>query len=240
VDKKAAVAALKQHYSGKRLLPKVFKDENHIEEVKGVYVPFWLFDADANAQIRYKASKTRHWSDSRYNFTETSYFSVVRAGDLGFERVPVDGSSKIDDTLMESLEPYNFADAVDFQTAYLAGYLADKYDVDAESSVERANERIKRSTEDAFRKTVEGYDTVIAETTTVQLQNGQAKYALYPVWMLNTTWNGQKYTFAMNGQTGKLVGDLPLDCGAYNKYLWLTAAIGAAAVFAVQYLFWLL
>ena len=240
LDKKAAIDALKKHYGGKKLLPKVFSSQNHIEEVKGIYVPFWLFNADANAQIRYKASKTRHWSDSRYNFTETSYFSVVRAGDLGFERVPVDGSSKIDDTLMESLEPYNFADAVDFQTAYLAGYLADKYDVDADASVERANERIKRSTEDAFRKTVDGYDTVIAETTNVQLQNGQAKYALYPVWILNTTWNGQKYTFAMNGQTGKLVGDLPMDQGAYNKYLWLTAAIGAAAVFAVQYLFWLL
>ena len=101
-------------------------------------------------------------------------------------------------------------------------------------------EMIKKSTEDAFRSTVDGYTSVIPETTNVQLQNGKAKYALYPVWILNTTWNGQKYTFAMNGQTGKLVGDLPMDKGAYNKYLWLTTAIGAAAVFAVQYLIWLL
>ncbi|MBO5127226.1 MAG: hypothetical protein J6D10_06615, partial [Clostridia bacterium] len=100
--------------------------------------------------------------------------------------------------------------------------------------------RIKRSTEDAFRSTVDGYTSVIAENTNVQLQNGQAKYALYPVWLLNTTWNGQKYTFAMNGQTGKLVGDLPMDKGAYNKYFAGTLAIGAAAVFALQYLFWLL
>jgi hypothetical protein len=146
----------------------------------------------------------------------------------------------MDDSLMESVEPFDISGAVDFQTAYLSGFLADKYDVDAEASIARANERIKRSTEDAFRATVTGYDIVTAETTNVQLQNGQAKYALYPVWILNTTWNGQKYTFAMNGQTGKLVGDLPLDRGAYNKYLWLTTAIGAAAVFAVQYLIWLL
>ena len=202
--------------------------------------PYTLFDADADAQIRYKATKLRRWSDSRYNYTETSFFSVVRGGSIGFERVPVDGSSKIDDTLMESLEPYNFADAVDFQTAYLAGYLADKYDVDADASINRANERIKKSTEDAFRNTVEGYTSVIPETTNVQLQNGKAKYALYPVWILNTTWNGQKYTFAMNGQTGKLVGDLPMDKGAYNKYLFMATAIGAAAAFAVQYLFWML
>ncbi len=239
-DKKAAVEALKKHYGGKRLLPKVFADQNHIDEVKGVYVPVWLFDADADANIRYKATQVRSWSDSSYNYTETSYFAVARGGKIGFERVPVDGSSKMDDTLMESIEPYDFADAVDFQTAYLAGYLADKYDVDSEQSVARANERIKKSTEDAFASTVQGYTSVVPEASSVSLQNGVAKYALYPVWLLNTSWNGQKYTFAMNGQTGKFVGDLPLDKGAYKKWLFGIAGVVSAVAFAVSYLMWLL
>ena len=240
LDKKAAVEALKKHYLGKRLLPKSFKDQNHIEEVKGVYVPFWLFDADADANIRYKATRVRSWSDSDYNYTETSYFSVTRAGQIGFERVPVDGSSKIDDTLMESIEPFNFKDAVDFQTAYLAGYLADRYDVSADDSIARANERVKRSTEDAFATTVEGYSTVMPVSTNISLSNGVAKYALYPVWLLNTTWNGEKYFFAMNGQTGKLVGDLPLDKAAYKKWLFGIAGAVTAAAFAISYLLWLL
>ena len=240
LDKKAAIDALKKHYGGKRLLPKVFSSQNHIEEVKGVYVPFWLFDADADAQIRYRATKVRSWSDSRYHYTETSFFNVTREGSIAFECVPVDGSSKMDDTLMESIEPYDFSGAVDFQTAYLAGYLADKYDVSAEMSIERANERIKNSTESAFAETVDGYTSVEAESTNIQLENGTAKYALYPVWLLNTTWNGQKYTFAMNGQTGKLVGDLPMDKDAYNKWFWGLLIGVTAAVYAVQYLFWLL
>ena len=154
--------------------------------------------------------------------------------------MPVDGSTKMDDALMESIEPYDFTGAVDFQTAYLAGFLADKYDVDSEQSIERANERIKKSTDNAFASTVQGYSTVIPESTSIRLQNGKAKYALYPVWLLNTTWNGKRYTFAMNGQTGKFVGDLPLDKGAYTKWLFgLTSLIGAA-VFAVSYLLWLL
>ena len=154
--------------------------------------------------------------------------------------MPVDGSTKMDDALMESIEPYDFSGAVDFQTAYLAGFLADKYDVDSEQSIERANERIKKSTENAFASTVQGYSTVIPESTSIRLQNGKAKYALYPVWLLNTTWNGQRYTFAMNGQTGKFIGDLPLDKSAYKKWLFgLTGLIGAA-VFAVSYLLWLL
>ena len=240
LDKKAAKAALQKHYGGKRLLPKAFKDQNHIDEVKGVYVPFWLFDTDANARIRYRATTIRHWEDSNYEYTETSHFSVFRGGSIGFERVPVDGSTKMEDDLMESIEPYNFGDAVDFQTAYLAGYLADKYDVSAEESIERANERIKRSTEKAFAETVDGYDTVTPEATNIQLNNGSAKYALYPVWLLNTTWNGQKFTFAMNGQTGKLVGDLPLDKGAYRKWLFGLTAICGAVAFGISYLMWLL
>ncbi len=240
VDKKAAIEALKKHYNGKPLLPKVFKDQNHIDEIKGVYVPFWLFDADADAHIRYKATRFRTWSDSQYRYTETSHYAVIRAGSLGFERVPVDGSSKLDDTLMEAIEPFDFSQAVDFQTAYLSGYLADKYDVDSEQSIDRANERIKKSTENAFASTVIGYNSVIPVSTNVQLQNGRAKYALYPVWLLNTSWNGQQFMFAMNGQTGKFVGNLPMDKSAFRKWLFgLTGAI-AAAVFAVSYLLWLL
>ena len=240
LDKKAAKAGFLKHLKGKRLLPKVFKTENHIDEIKGIYVPFWLFDSDVDANIRYRATRVRSWSDSRYNYTETRYFSVRRGGKIAFEKVPVDGSSKMADDLMESLEPFDFREAVDFQTAYLAGYLADKYDVTEHQSEERASQRIKTGTEDAFKSTVKGYSTVVPESSGVRLSNSRAKYALYPVWILNTTWNGEKYRFAMNGQTGKFVGNLPLDKGAYIKWLLgLTASI-SAAVFAVFYLLWLL
>ena len=240
VAKKDAIAALQNHYKGKLLLPKVFKDENHVKEVKGLYVPVWLFDTDADAYVRYKATKVRAWSDSDYNYTETSFFSVTRAGGIGFENVPVDGSIKMDDTLMESIEPYNIEEAVDFQTAYLAGYLADKYDVDAEASIGRANERIKHSTEDAFRDTVYGYSTVETVTSNINLINGRARYALYPVWILNTKWKDQTFTFGINGQTGKVAGDLPMDKSAFWK--WLLGVTGAvtAALFALNYLLWLL
>lgn len=217
-DKKAAKAALGKHIEGKKLLPNVFKEQNHIDEIKGIYVPVWLFDAESDARIIYKAQKKKRWSDNSFNYVETSYYSAVRAGKVSFELVPVDGSSKMQDELMESIEPYDFKDAVDFQTAYLSGYLADRYDVTAEESVERANQRIKQSTEDAFASTVKGYDSFNRESGNIKLNGGKAKYALYPVWILNTTWNGGKYTFAMNGQTGKFVGDLPIDNGKAAKY----------------------
>lgn len=233
LDKKAAKEGLYNHLKGKKLLPKVFKDKNHIDEIKGLYVPFWLFDADADANIRYKATKVNCYSDSEYDYTSTSFYSVRRAGEVLFEKIPVDGSTKMDDDLMESIEPYDFSEAVDFQTAYLAGYLADKYDVDENASVERANDRIRNSVEDEFKSTVRGYATVTAESTSVRLKNGEAKYALYPVWVLNTTWNGEKYTFAMNGQTGKFVGNLPMDKGIFWRYFSMIGVISAVVIYAI-------
>lgn len=132
LDKNDAKAAFKKHISGKRLLPKTFKDENHIYEIKGIYVPFWLFDAHADASVTYDAETVRTWSDSDYNYTETKYYKAYRSGYTDFAAIPVDGSQKMADDLMELIESYNLSEAVDFQTAYLAGYFADKYDVTAE------------------------------------------------------------------------------------------------------------
>lgn len=235
LDKKAAKAALKKHFEGKRLLPKAFKTESHLNEIKGIYVPFWLFDAKAQGEMRFKGTRVRVWSDRDFNYTDTSFYSVIRGGNVKFEKVPVDGSTRMPDDLMESLEPFDFSQAVDFNTAYLAGYLADKYDVDARTSEARANERIKKSTEDFLKTSVSGgYATLIPEHSYVNLKDSSAKYALYPVWLLTTTWKGENYLFAMNGQTGKFVGDLPVDKGAFWKWYGIWAAIIAVVSYLIQ------
>ncbi len=240
ITKEKAKAALKKHLRGKKLLPKVFAAENHLDEIKGVYVPFWLFDADTESYMRYKGTKVHFWSDSNYNYTQTNYFSLVRGGRLSFERVPVDGSTKMADELMESLEPYDFREAVDFETAYLAGYLADRYDVSAAESIERANQRIKQSVEEEFARTTEEFSGVRLENSSVRLGKNSAKYALYPVWLLATSWKNKNYIFAMNGQTGKFVGDLPMDKKLYFKWLFGIWGAAAVAVFLLLGAVWLL
>ena len=237
LDKKAAKEALMKHISTKKYVPKIFKDENHIDEIKGVYVPHWLFSCDAVTNAMYKAEKVRTWNDSKYRYTEISHFDIFRSGILGFDNVPVDGSSKMPDDLMESIEPFDLSQAVDFNTAYLAGYLADKYDVTAEDSISKANERIKSSAVEAVRNTVKGYSSVTIVSANMNVSNGNYKYALYPVWLLNTSWNGEKYTFAMNGQTGRIVGDLPVDKAA----IWKARAIMTGIIGAIGYgLCWLI
>ena len=107
---------------------------------------------------------------------------------------------------MESLEPFDFSEAVDFSMAYLSGYLADKYDVSSDECNERANERVKRSSDLVLQSTVQGYDSVVPENVSVQFSGGRKHYALYPVWILNTTWNGEKYTLS----TGRSPTNLPV------------------------------
>lgn len=234
LDKAAAKAALKNHLKGKPLLPKTFKTENRLEQLQGVYVPFWLYDADADADIRYRATRISAWSDSKYNYVKTSYYSIHRAGSLGFNSVPVDGSKKMDNALMESLEPFDMTQAVDFQTAYLAGYLADKYDISADDCAARANQRIKTSTENAFLETVVGYNSVFPQASSVQLKNSKVSYALLPVWVLNTKYRGKDYIFAMNGQTGKFVGNLPINWGAFWGWFLGIAGVAAAIAFGIS------
>ena len=118
---------------------------------------------------------------------------------------------------------------MDFQTAYLAGYLADKYDVTAEDCKVRANDRIRTATEDAFASTTAGYATVFPENTNIHLKDSRVRYALLPVWMLTTRYQDKLYTFAMNGQTGKMVGNLPIDWKLFWTYL-LTIGLGSGAL----------
>ena len=227
LDKKSAKEKYLSFIGNRFFLPKDFKDKNHIDEIKGLYVPEWLFDCDVSASVMYDATKVRTWSDSNYIYTKTSHFNVYRSGDMSFAAIPVDGSSKMPDELMESIEPFDVSKAVDFKTAYLAGYLSDKYDVGVEESLPRANERIRNSAADALRKTVTaGYSSITTKNSGVNTNRGINRYALYPVWILNTTYKGKKHVFIMNGQTGKMAGDMPINKGKFfGVGLGVTAAI---------------
>lgn len=237
LDKEAAKAALREHMKGRKLLPKVFSRENHIDEVKGVYVPFWLFDTDVSGDFLFSGTQVRSWSDRDYVYTETRYFDLERAGQLSFENLPVDASAQMDDNLMESIEPYDISQAVDFKNAYLAGYFANRYDVTADTNRSRANERIKSSVYKAFQSTTTAYMSAGIRRGDIRIRRSKARYAFLPVWILNTTWRGKRYTFAMNGQTGKFVGDLPVDKSLRWKWHAIYGLCFSAAAFLASLLF---
>ena len=102
----------------------------------------------------------------------------------------------------------------------------------ATSKLRRAKERMENSAVDSMASTVIGYETCIPTSRKVKAVREDAAYALMPVWMLNTKYRGKDYLFAMNGQTGKIVGELPMSWGRF--WGWFAGiAAGCAAVLTV-------
>ena len=237
LSKDDAVQALRAHYKGKPFLPRSFTSANHIEQIQGVYVPFWLFDGGAEGAASYRASNTNVFETGDYEITETRHYHVVRAGSLAFEKIPVDASSKMPDDHMDSIEPFDYAQLRPFSTAYLPGYLADKYDVTIDDSRDRADTRCRETLAQALRDTVTGYGACVTEREDIALRRGKVHYALLPVWMLSTKWRRQDFLFAMNGQTGKLVGDLPTDRGRFwGMFAAIAAPLTVALTAILQFL----
>ena len=225
VEKKEAVEALKGYYKGRFLLPGSFVSGNHIEEIKGVYVPFWMFSGEVSSDMQFDARKIQKTRSGDTETTTTEYYDVKRSGKLKFHQIPVDAATKMPDDLMDSIEPFDYKGLKPFAMEYLPGYMANKYDVSKEICRERAHERAVNTTHSAIRNTVKNYESVNTVAHKDEVTGQKTEYGMLPVWLLNTKWEGKDFLFAMNGQSGKMTGDLPVSKGKL-------AGI-AAAVFAV-------
>ena len=214
LQKADSIAKLKGYYKGKPFLPSTFLAKHTVEKIQGVYVPFWLYDGKVTGDYAYKATHVTVREERDEEVTFTDHYRVERAGSLTFEKVPVDASSKMPDDYMDSIEPFDYSELKPFSTAYLPGFLADRYDVTVEQANERADKRFIYSLEAAFEGTLKHYTTYLPyDGNPISIQRGKVHYALLPVWLLNVKWNGGDYLFAVNGQTGKICGQLPVSKG---------------------------
>ena len=232
--KEEAVAALKEFYKGKTLLPGEFTANNRVEDIQGLYVPFWMFDSSVTATASFRAENDYIYDTSDATVTETSVYECTRKGSMAFEKIPADGSKRMDDSYMDSIEPFDYSELVEFNPSYMAGYLADKYDVTAEENEARVNARMDNSAVRTLEETVTGYMRVSENERAVAKNEGKVQYAMVPVWILTTRYNGQPYTFMMNAQTGKMVGHLPYSVSKSWLYFLMTFAV------ACPVLYWIL
>lgn len=218
IDKKGAKECYKNHLTGRKFMPKVFKDENHIDEIKGIYVPFWLFDINLNAAANFEGKDISVTTVGDTEYTTTRIYNCQRNATMMFNKVPTDASSKMPDDLTQSVEPFDTNNLKPFSTAYLSGYAADKYDVEQNECMPIAIKRIENSAVDELKSTVM-HESVTVLNKNVNLLSNNCNYALYPIWLLNTTWNDEHFVFAINGDSGKAVGNLPFDSAAFTVFV---------------------
>lgn len=194
-------------------LPKSFTSESQLTHMAGVYVPFWVADCDVNGRMRAVCKKIRSWSTGSYEYTETREYSVYRHAHIHFDGIPADGSSKIEDALMEAIEPFNYNETKDFEMSYLSGFLSDKYDVNKGQVFPRIRNRAVNGSDHLLRSSMVGYDSVRVTSSEMQVLKTTWQYMLLPVWFMTYEYRGKHYEFAINGQTGKQAGTPPLATG---------------------------
>lgn len=210
-NKDDAIEYFKRFHKRKILMPKEFNSIKNINEITGVYIPFWLYDIKANGNISATCNRVTTYSDANYIYTKTDVYEAVRSGNFIFNKVPVDGATRFDDSIMNSIEPFDYKDIKDFSYSYLSGFLADRYDVEKNKAYLIAKDRVEKSVVNNLKKDIMGYNSVIVNGKNISSDNIDSKYCLLPVWMLNIKYKDKIYPFAMNGQTGKMVGDYPVD-----------------------------
>ncbi|MBQ8892500.1 MAG: hypothetical protein IJ068_06540 [Bacilli bacterium] len=196
---------------GRLLIPKGFKDESNIKELEGLYVPFWLYDVTNSAYLRCDGTRVATWMDSRYIYTKTDYYKVERGGDLSFVSVPNDAATRFDDVIMNAIEPFDYKDLIPFETTYLSGFLSEKFDVEMTDAYLNAKTRIETDSKNYLRSDMKGYATLINKESKNDLKINNTSYVLLPVFVLNIKYNDKIYHFAMNGQTKKMVGEIPVS-----------------------------
>lgn len=232
LTRQAAEQAFKEYCKGKFLLPHGFTSEAQIQNITPLYVPYWLKSGTVEAQIDAEAKKIRTWHSGNTTYVNTKVYNVLRDGRLTFVRVPCDGSRRIDDSLMESIEPFDYDGIKPFSMSYLSGCGAEKYDVTSDMAEKRIDERIKKASEEYLKADIKGYTKVRITQSRMEYTSKQTVYALLPVWFLNYTYKGKDYPFVMNGQTGNKFGILPVSI--FRRIL-LSLAISAALSLAVGF-----
>lgn len=209
VEKSKVMDAFKK-FAKKPLTPKSFNSDVVVEKMQGVYVPFWLYSGSAYGAIKGTGEKYNTVLKRGVKYRETSYYDFARSGSIDISNVPVDASGKIDNDAMDSIEPYDQRELTEFSPAYLAGFLAERYDEDADKCFERADLRIKNSLKSSLERSA-NYDRVNTRSFEANIAIKSRDYALLPSWLLYTKYEDKNYLFAMNGQTGKFIGNLPID-----------------------------
>lgn len=210
--------------------PASFLSDAKLDSMVGMYVPFWLYDYHARGRFDGEGKKIRTWCSGDREYTETSVYHIVRDMEVDFDKMPVDASDAMPDSVMDLMEPYDYQALEGFQGKYMSGFFAERYNADALSSEPRAVQKASKDAESLLKQSIGGYvGLASANDNNVSLSRTDTTYALLPVWIYHYKFNQQDYRFHINGQTGKIVGKVPIAKGK----VWGYGATVFASCFAI-------
>ena len=237
IGKEGAAAAMEKEFSRRLFAPADFLSAKSLEKMEGIYVPFWLYDYGADYDFAGEGTRVRTWCSGDTEYTETSYFEVVRRMDVDFDRIPVDASIAMDDSVMDLMEPYDYRALADFAPQYMSGFFGEVYNQKAEELDGRAQAKARQASEELLQRSLTGYTTVRPYRKNLHLTRESFCYVLMPVWQYVYRYKDKSYLYHVNGQTGKVIGVTPVSRGKVLAYgASVFAAVTALCYMAVHVL----
>lgn len=211
LNKDMAVKTLKNNLKKAKLAPNSFLSEHTLVELKGYYVPFFMYDCKIKAKYECQGQKKRTWRSGDYVYTEVSRYDVTRVMNAEYINVPADASDQMNDEIMDIMEPYDYEELEDFDPKYLSGFYGEIYNHPYDTYLSRVETKMKKSANTIIMESIKGYDKIVNQSEDYKYNYGETEYALFPVWKYDFNYQGKDYTYFVNGQTGKVYGDVPVS-----------------------------
>ncbi len=233
VSKERAKELLRERFKKKAFTPSNFLTEKSFEKLTGIYVPFFLYDINVRCTYKGEGVKRRTWTTGDTEYTESTYYDVERDMYVDFSRIPVDASVKMDDSVMDLMEPYNYLNLHSFKEEFMSGFYGEMHSNDSEQLRPRAKKKAVDSANSMLRESLNGYSSLRERYKETYTMDKETKYALLPVWHYEYIFAGKTYDYYINGQSGKTVGQTPVSKAkllGYGATVWGLLTIVMAAI----------
>lgn len=235
LDEKQIAQVYEDYIKTKPFYPEAYSKKNVIAKIRGVYLPYWLYDLGASGDMVAEGEKTLTRMEGKYQVTDHMVYHVFRQGHMDFWKIPVLAASNTKEEDMNALEPYDYKKLNTFNPGYLAGFLAQRYDQTAEERSGRCTQRAKKTLSHKLFETMPHYSGIHKIRENLQTQNKISDFVMLPVWILDMKYdkeNGEDGLIAINGQSGKIAGNIPVD----NKKMWMYFLKVLLITFAVVFI----
>lgn len=227
IDKKKATEKFLEYVHSKKFVPKAFFNKKQIEKISGVYFPYWMVDMDMEGSMRAEGRNVNVWRSGDTECTETKVYRLERDGDIHLEDITKNALKKSNSQLAEGVLPYDVSKVQKFHMGFLSGFLAEKRDIDRAELTAEVQQDAKEYAERIMKETIRNYSSVTVKSCHFNQKKENWDYIMLPVWTVTYKGrNGKMYYYSMNGQNGKVYGELPI---AYKK-VWTLGGIISAVV----------
>lgn len=221
----------------KRFVPKEFFNAEQIEKLNGVYFPFWDLDYTLDAEMDATATRIRTWDMGDMRYTETKYYDIHRDGKIQMDDIVKNALNKSNRKLVDGVQPFDQKELKPFTSAYFSGFMAERRDRELSEFEPELAREVQQYSRNLMQKSIGGgYNQITVKNFRADVDDRKEHYLLFPVWTLTYRKSDKKddkiYYYAMNGQTGKVCGELPVSM---KKLLGLFAAVALPlfALFAI-------